>query len=325
MNPVQATKEIPVLGKVVASLGALVNRHKLKAFQIYRLKPFLMSVLIRRLQQLLTVPSLVLTQSDCIVESNGARFHWVPENPYSLLGYPLRGDFERVETEIMVRIAAESRVVIDVGANFGWYACHMQRVMSKGSELHIFEPVPSVREELLRNLELNTVDGVITEVNGVCLSDAEGAVQLHVPKTLGSAFASMEAQNYDGGFDTIDVRATTLDEYCHEKGVSSVGLVKIDVEGAELKVLNGARLLLSGPNRPVLMVECEGALLGPYGTTVQEVIKYIIGFGYVGYLVVDDKLVHLTPETIGKGYDYIFVNPASRFVETILEPLVAGK
>ena len=325
MNPVQAFKNVPFLGKAAEWLGARVNRHRLKAFYLYRLKPCVLSLLIRTVQRMLAVPAIVLTKGDCIVDSGGARFHWVPGNPFSLLGYPLRGDFENLETEIMTHMAAGSGVVIDVGANFGWYSCHIRRVMRPGSELHLFEPVPAVREELIRNLALNPAEGVETIVNGICLSDSEGIVQLHVPKSLGSAFASMEAQNYKGGFESIDVRASTLDEYCREMGIPSIGLVKIDVEGAELKVLKGARGLLSSKDKPFLMVECEGTLLSSTGATVQEVIDFILGFGYVGYLVVGGLLYRLSPETIGKGYDYIFVDPASPFIAEMLEPMVEGR
>src|SRR5262249_54204163 len=151
---------------------------------------------------------------------------------------------------------------------FGWYACHLQASLPTGGEIHVFEPVPAVRMELVENLALNRREDVKTVVSDLCVSDAAGEVVLHVPNKLGSAFASMQPQGYKGGFERIVVQATTLDNYCQLNNIKQVDLLKIDVEGAEWQVLQGARELLAAERKPVVLIESEATILKAFGHTV---------------------------------------------------------
>ncbi|MBC7964106.1 MAG: FkbM family methyltransferase [Steroidobacteraceae bacterium] len=315
-------KSLPVVGSLLLQIQSKLNRLRPNFLYTYSFKPLVINQAIKLLRRMVLVDSTIISQNSCVVDTGTAKFTWRPADPYSLLGYPLRGDFEKIETDIAMAIAKHAECIVDVGGNFGWYSCHLQASMPVGGELHVFEPVPAVREELLKNLALNPREGVKTVVTGFCLSDAAGEVVLHVPNKLGSAFASLRNQNYDGGFERVAVQATTLDSYCSENNITHIDLLKIDVEGAELQVLQGARAMLSAPRKPVLFIESEASIIDVFGRTVQEVINYIQGFGYCGYIVKNDKLHKLTNENIGIGYDYIFVDPAAEFPVQILQSVV---
>lgn len=315
-------KSMPVVGSLLLQAQAKLTRLRPNFLYTYKFKPFVINLAITFLRRVILVDSTIISQNSCVVDTGIAKFNWRPADPYSLLGYPLRGDFERIETDIAMAVAKHAQCIVDVGGNFGWYSCHLQASMPTGGELHVFEPVPVVRAELLENLALNPREDVKTVVTGFCLSDATGEVVLHVPNKLGSAFASLRNQNYDGGFARVVAQATTLDSYCQENNITHIDLLKIDVEGAELQVLQGASAMLSAPRKPVLFIESEATILKVFGHTVQEVINYIYGFGYSGYIVKHEKLHKLTNENIGIGYDYIFVDPTAEFSVQILQSLV---
>jgi len=315
-------KSLPVVGALLVQIQSKLNRLRPSFLYTYTFKPFVISQAIKLLRRMVLVDSIIISRNDCLVDTGSAKFTWRPADPYSLLGYPLRGDFEKIETDIAMAIARQAACIVDVGGNFGWYSCHLQASLPVGGELHVFEPVPAVREELLKNLALNPREGVKTVVTGACLSDAAGEVVLHVPHKHGSAFASLRNQNYDGGFEVVAVQAMTLDSYCRENNITHIDLLKVDVEGAELQVLQGACAMLSAPRKPVLFIESEASIIDVFGHTVQDVIHYIHGFGYCGYIVKNDKLYKLSNENIGIGYDYIFVDPAAEFPLQILQSVV---
>jgi FkbM family methyltransferase len=171
--------------------------------------------------------------------------------------------------------------------------------------------------ELLDNLGLNPRPDVLTQVNDCCLSDAAGEVTLHIPRTEGSAFASMKKQNYSGVVDRIVTRAITLDEYCKTHGIQSIDLLKIDVEGAELMVLMGASMVLSGDSKPVILIESYPPMTKAFDYSVSDVIAYIISLGYKGYVFHADALVALSGDNYKLGYDYLFLD-INRTLESIL-------
>jgi FkbM family methyltransferase len=112
-----------------------------------------------------------------------------------------------------------------------------------------FEPNPAARFQLEGNLDVNGCDNVI--VSGRAVADAVGEAFLHVPDTPDPSFSSLEGGRFPEG-ERVPVETTTLD-----REVDAVGLrpamVKVDVEGGELRVLAGMERTLDA--RPVLLVE----------------------------------------------------------------------
>ena len=80
----------------------------------------------------------------------------------------------------------------------------------------------------------------------------------------------------------MTVPAVTIDDLVTEAGTPSVSLVKIDVQGAELLVLEGAKRTLD-KMRPVLFVEVDDRALGSFGASAQALVTRIEGAGYEMY------------------------------------------
>lgn len=314
-------KSVPILGALLAFVhGKAELRPKFQ--YVYKIKPFLAARCVSILRKLITFDRLIITRDDCIINNGTANFRWDPGNPYSLLGYPLRGDFEDLETRIAVTFAQKSSCIVDVGGNFGWYACQLRAAMPDSGEIHIFEPVPYERDMLMKNLALNRRDSVKTSVNGVCLSDEPGDVVLHIPNKLGSAFASLAEQRYDAGFQRLVVKADTLDDYCQRNNINRVHFLKIDVEGAELKVLKGAKTVLAGGNKPAVLVESFQPLIASFGASVTDVIGFFTSNGYSGYLCHKDTLIPLEDIGDASGYDYLFIDPSNTTHAEVVNTLI---
>jgi FkbM family methyltransferase len=152
------------------------------------------------------------------------------------------------ELAFVDRVIPAGSVTVDVGANCGLYTRKLARCSRK---VHAFEPSHSMAE-LLRRTSASNVN-----VHEIALSDQIGDAELFIPRDddrLTYSLASLEPRH---GSSSQQVVSTTvpmarLDAIVHE----DVAFVKIDVEGHELNVLNGAVDLLEH-SQPVFLVEAE--------------------------------------------------------------------
>lgn len=149
------------------------------------------------------------------------------------------------EERLLKHIAPSVQVLIDAGANRGEYAKHLLRYQPAASVV-CFEPAPD-----LAALIRDSLPGV--SVESIALSDVQGTALFSLygeASPLNSLYAR-RARSIAASA-TIEVPTTTLDAYAKEHGIEEIDLLKVDVEGAELAVLRGARgLLASGKIRLV--------------------------------------------------------------------------
>ena len=152
------------------------------------------------------------------------------------------------ELRMLARLVSKTDVAIDVGANCGFYAFRMSKIFSK---VYAFE----INDELTGDL-LKYDPGNITVMN-VGLSSEAGQATLHIPMLNGlplTGWASLTPGNYPDATDEIKkpVKVATLDSF----QLKNVSFVKIDVEGHELPVLEGAKQTLA-KHRPIVLIEIK--------------------------------------------------------------------
>jgi FkbM family methyltransferase len=152
------------------------------------------------------------------------------------------------ELDFLDRIIPERAATVDVGAHCGLYTRRLSRLSRK---VHAFEPSHKMAE-ILRQTSASNVN-----VHEIALSDQIGEAELFIPKyneQLVYGLASLEPRSMACGQNVASARVpmARLDAIVHE----DVGFVKIDVEGHELNVLNGAVELLEN-SQPVFLVEAE--------------------------------------------------------------------
>jgi FkbM family methyltransferase len=159
----------------------------------------------------------------------------------------LRWKQGEIEWHMLDRLVDPSRAAIDVGANAGIYAGRLAQLVPK---VHAFEPIPQLAE----NLALKTPNNVV--IHRIALSNRTGYAELRIPMRKGveeNSLTTMEEHNQLQGDDairTVKCEVDRLDNIIREP----VGFIKIDVEGHEISVLEGAIATIRA-NRPVLLVE----------------------------------------------------------------------
>ena len=145
------------------------------------------------------------------------------------------GWYEQEETELFRKIVRKGAVVVDVGSNIGWYTLLSAHLAGETGKIIAFEPDPSSFSFLSRSLERNGFNNV--SLFNYSVSNMEGMRTLWLAKGNLGAHSIVSAHACD---EAIDVKSVTLDTCLSKLEVSVVDLLKIDVEGAEPEVLEGA-------------------------------------------------------------------------------------
>jgi FkbM family methyltransferase len=159
-------------------------------------------------------------------------------------------DYEPQVLDLLKRTLSPGAVVIDVGANVGISAMMMARWCGPKGHIHAFEPSPTSKRVLTEHLSMNGLADRISVVPAA-LSDKEGTATFHAVGISGKS--ALSDANLDSTAETFDVPVTTIDTYCESHDIKP-SLIKIDVEGFEFSVLNGARKTLRR-FRPAILVE----------------------------------------------------------------------
>jgi FkbM family methyltransferase len=179
-------------------------------------------------------------------------------------------NFER-EFYLLDHLVDPARAAVDVGANEGHYAGRMAQLTQR---VHCFEPIPWFAEALRRKLDPRV------EVHEAAVSNREGEGVLRIPyrgETEMHGTSTLETGNALEGSDRVrevPVKLVRLDDVVREP----VGFLKVDVEGHELAVLEGAARILR-EDQPVVLVETEArhAEGAPF-----TVFRFLEGLGYTG-------------------------------------------
>jgi len=188
---------------------------------------------------------------------------------------------------VMQSLLGPGDAMIDGGANIGLFTLVAAARVGPEGQVIACEPSPTTMALLRANVDRNGFDWV--RLHEVALAEAPDRLRLQV-FAPGSGFSSFAPADTTTSAH-VDVEVTTLDDLAADL-MEEVRLVKLDVEGAELRALRGARLLLEEV-RPDFIVELEPEHLARQGGSVAEVQALFDDAAYVGYSIVGGRLERL--------------------------------
>ncbi|MBR0672349.1 FkbM family methyltransferase [Neoroseomonas soli] len=174
------------------------------------------------------------------------------------------------ELALVPRLARRDRVSLDIGANRGVWSEVMRR---HSAAVHAFEPNPKMFRELAR------AAGPGVTVHRIALSDRSGTAELLVPRGT-RGYSNQGASLSAGKIGAAEHRAVTVEaRRLDDLDLGEIGFIKIDVEGHELAVIEGARETLRRC-RPNLIVEIQEVHAGrPIG----EALAAVCAHGYAAF------------------------------------------
>jgi FkbM family methyltransferase len=173
-----------------------------------------------------------------------------------------------------------SMTFIDIGANQGEYSLFAAKRLTSGKVL-AFEPLPSILQVFRKNIELNGFGNI--EVFPVGLSDTEGTFRIYDIGDDNEGLATIYPGERKSN-SSFDVKLQTLDQIVSQSGVASVDFIKIDIEGGELKALQGS-IATIGKFKPVLLVEVSEVTYKSAGYNVADVEAFFKRLNYESYAI----------------------------------------
>ncbi|SEC68263.1 methyltransferase, FkbM family [Rhizobiales bacterium GAS188] len=235
-----------------------------------------------------TLHRLPLAPTVALPWHGGTTFASCFDNDLSLAMF-VGGTYEPNEFALLDRLLRPGMNIIDGGANEGAYTVFFaSRVGSTGRVIAV-EPSPRELERLRRNIARNSLDNVV--VAAAALAERTGEVTLNVANATHAGQNTLGEFMYEGVVSAgrVAVPASTLDELvaAHVPD-GKLDVVKLDLEGAELRALAGARNTLRQA-RPLILFEASPAALARQGGSVEAVTSLLAEAGY--------RLLCLDPST----------------------------
>lgn len=186
--------------------------------------------------------------------------------------------FENGMPALFAELAKSANTFMDIGSYVGFYTL-LAKTIHPAICAIAFEPVPSIYQRLSAQIQINNLDGKVILENAVIADEMLRKVPFFVPTHPWATSASLVA-DFKAVTKEIHVQSYTLDGYIQSRNVEQVDLIKIDVEGAEYKVLRGAQVTLQ-QHRPFIF--CE--ILAQEPATLAEIEAILADSNYLAALV----------------------------------------
>lgn len=195
--------------------------------------------------------------------------------------YAINKVHEESTTALFRKTVKEGDVVIDLGANIGYFTLLAAKLVGKKGKVYAFEPEPRNYQYLIRNIQLNGYENVIAVQKAV--ADKHGTVKLFIcPYDTGHH----TIQKYDGiqayrpdfvneKKEFVEVEQVRLDDFFGGK-TTKIDVIKMDVEGAEMLALAGMEQLIRGNKNLSMLIEFFPLLIKEMGQSPEKFVRRLL-------------------------------------------------
>ena len=204
-------------------------------------------------------------------------------------------DYENIETETFKKNIKKGDVVLDLGANIGYYTLIGAKIVRNEGKVFAFEPSPGNFKILKKNIEANGYKNVVAVQKAV--SDKNGKIKLFLDRY---SDASNSIYDVHDGKESVIVDSITLDDFLKNSG--RIDFIKMDIEGAEGKALAGMSEILKRNKNLKIITEFNPVLLKGAGTDPKKYVELLQKNGFKIYDT-KDNLKPVSPEKLIRRYD----------------------
>jgi FkbM family methyltransferase len=208
--------------------------------------------------------------------------------------------YEADVAAIMVRVLGDGDMAVDVGANAGFFTILMAHLVGANGKVVSFEPGANTVNRLKNNIKLNHLDNVTLIERPVSNREEEVTFHLNSDDSGGNALWNPAdfPINYKSQATELSQTMTsiTLDNVFMKNSLPIPKLIKIDTEGAEQRVLEGAKRLITGAAIPFIIAELHAFGLEKMGHSQTSLRSLMSELGYSTFLLYyDGRLPKLVP------------------------------
>jgi FkbM family methyltransferase len=165
---------------------------------------------------------------------------------------------------------------LDIGAHIGYYSWLFDKLVGPYGKVVAFEAFPENFQVLMHNLQAQRAESVFAVQ--IAVSDFVGEVELHV--SPGHSNHSL-IPGYTNGEGVISVPTSTVDDYLSTFCQSPVDFIKIDSEGAEIRILSGMVETIKRSPTLTMVVELNPRALSAGGWSPYDLVKKLNDLGFI--------------------------------------------
>lgn len=202
----------------------------------------------------------------------------------------LDGFWENWITKVFIREVSTGMVVIDIGANIGYYSLLASEAVGPGGMVYCFDANPDVNEILFQNLEINGFLSRSKVINKAVFSETIELELSVCGKHQGGSSIYLDESSveiYHDSFTKIKVPAISLDDYFPEG--TKVDFIKVDAEGAEPDIIKGASRLLNENKDIKILMEWNPVMLNRPGKSLHEFYTSLQSYGFYAFRIAHDS------------------------------------
>lgn len=257
-----------------------------------------------------------------VIDVQGNRMYIDVNDPrpalrYTFQAYGMNLVHEEATTLLFKSVVKPGDVVLDLGANIGYFSLLAARLVGAGGHVYSFEPEPTNYRYLKKNIELNGFGNVTAFQKAI--SDRDGSTQLficsydsghHTINQMDGIKAYARGREYTE--QTMDVETVAVDNFVRANA-PQVNVIKMDVEGAEALALAGMRETLLA-NDVRIFLEYFPLLLRQMGSDERAYVNSLLrDFGFHVYAIghdydMDKREANLLPISNFEQLDELIVN-----------------
>lgn len=226
-----------------------------------------------------------LSKERIIDVKNGCKLYLIPNDPGISLELTRFGIHEPVTTLIVMEKIKKGMVCLDCGGNIGYYATLESNLVGKEGRVIAVEPSPVNFRYLKKNLELQNQGNY--EVHNIACGKEDGEITFVIHKISNMCRFANEGEQESEDKKLVKIPVRKLDTFLADKKLDRLDFLRMDIEGSELKLFEGAKEIIK-KFKPMIQIELHLGHLGPENT--RKLLLYLQGEGYefstfmIGYL-----------------------------------------
>lgn len=221
------------------------------------------------------------TKSDLVKLENGIGLYtlpegynlWLDKNKYLDSEIINAGYFEKDSTLLCTKLVNKGDVILDVGANTGYYTLLFAKLVGEEGSVYAFEPTSYYMNTLKKNVEANSYANIHLNQFGLSNEDAEMEI------SIGNSSATLHWVENETPKGTEKITLKPLDEFVTSEKIDRLDFIKIDIDGHEPLFFQGAKETLSRFN-PTILLEVNHANYLQAGFNAWDFYNFLKENGY---------------------------------------------
>ncbi|MEI8109609.1 MAG: FkbM family methyltransferase [Chitinophagia bacterium] len=196
--------------------------------------------------------------------------------------------YEKEDSEMFYSLINDGDTIFDIGANIGWYSCHIAKMFPK-SVIYSFEPIPDTFLKLERNVNLNQFSNI--RVHNLPFYSHKEIIDFYYSPFVTGASGAINITENDS-MHTIACETDTIDNFISVHNIDKIDIIKCDVEGAEFYVFQGGGDALK-KYKPIVFSEMLRKWAAKFGYTPNDIIRWMENLEYECFICSEKKLLKI--------------------------------